>query len=194
MSLDLDDLTTCLFSNNDVVCFLFTVAESLVWSSVNFEVGKMISVATQKMPGLFAVRKRPSSPSGNITDSKVRGANVGPTWGRQNPGGPMLATWTVLSGILSNSSCWAGVAFWGCRCSQNVHAISAHARNIIFFIDFVGYILRTCKYTFQAFSRSGFLPNLEKWLISQRGVGFWIQVLYIFMHAWRNIWTSFQAW
>ena len=30
-------------------------------------------------------------------DSKIHGANVGPTWGRQDPGGPMLATCTLLS-------------------------------------------------------------------------------------------------
>ena len=29
-------------------------------------------------------------------DSKVHGANMGPIWGRQDPGGPMLAPWTEL--------------------------------------------------------------------------------------------------
>ena len=37
---------------------------------------------------------------GNIPDSKVHGANVGPIWGRQDPGGPHvgpmnLAIWDV---------------------------------------------------------------------------------------------------
>ena len=31
-------------------------------------------------------------------DSKVHGANMGPIWGRQDPGGPMWATWTLFSG------------------------------------------------------------------------------------------------
>ena len=31
-------------------------------------------------------------------DSKVHGANMEPIWGRQEPGGPMLAPWTLLSG------------------------------------------------------------------------------------------------
>ena len=33
-------------------------------------------------------------------DSKVHGANVGPTWGRKDPGWPMfiLAPWALLSG------------------------------------------------------------------------------------------------
>ena len=39
----------------------------------------------------------------SIPDSKVHGANMGPIWGRQDPGGPhvgpMLAPWTLLSGI-----------------------------------------------------------------------------------------------
>ena len=33
-------------------------------------------------------------------DSKVRGDNMGPIWGRQGPGGPMLAPWTLLSGYI----------------------------------------------------------------------------------------------
>ena len=33
-------------------------------------------------------------------DNKVHGANMGPTWGRQVPGGPMLAPWTLLFGLL----------------------------------------------------------------------------------------------
>ena len=32
----------------------------------------------------------------SIPDSKVHGANMGPIWGRQDPGGPMLAPWTLL--------------------------------------------------------------------------------------------------
>ena len=31
-------------------------------------------------------------------DSKVHGANMGPIWGRQDPVGPMLAPWTLLTG------------------------------------------------------------------------------------------------
>ena len=31
-------------------------------------------------------------------DSKIHGANMGPIWGWQDPGGPMLAPWTLLSG------------------------------------------------------------------------------------------------
>ena len=34
-----------------------------------------------------------------IPHSKVHGAYMGPTWGQQDPGGPMLAPWTLLSGI-----------------------------------------------------------------------------------------------
>ena len=32
--------------------------------------------------------------------SKVHGANMRPIWSRQDPGGPMLAPWTLLSGFL----------------------------------------------------------------------------------------------
>ena len=34
----------------------------------------------------------------HYADSKVHGTNMGPIWGRQDPGGPMLAPWTLLSG------------------------------------------------------------------------------------------------
>ena len=36
---------------------------------------------------------------GTVPDRKVHGANMAPNWGRQDPGGPMLATWTLLSGM-----------------------------------------------------------------------------------------------
>ena len=35
----------------------------------------------------------------NIPDSKIGGANIEPIWGRQDPGGPTLAPWTLLSRI-----------------------------------------------------------------------------------------------
>ena len=37
-----------------------------------------------------------------LPDSKVHGANVGPTWADRTQVGPMLATWILLSGWLSN--------------------------------------------------------------------------------------------
>ena len=37
--------------------------------------------------------------SGDLPDSKIHGANMGPIWGRQDPGGPMLAPWVLLSGL-----------------------------------------------------------------------------------------------
>ena len=36
----------------------------------------------------------------NTHDRKVHGASMGPIWGQQDPGGPMLAPWTLLSGTL----------------------------------------------------------------------------------------------
>ena len=36
--------------------------------------------------------------------NKVHGANIGPIWGRQDPGGPMLAPWTLLSGTPSRET------------------------------------------------------------------------------------------
>ena len=44
----------------------------------------------------------------SFSDSKVDGANMGPTWGRQDPGGPHvcpinLATWVVTQGHIIHS-------------------------------------------------------------------------------------------
>ena len=40
-------------------------------------------------------------------DSKVHRAHMGPIWGRQDPGGPHLARWTLLSGKPDWRSHWA---------------------------------------------------------------------------------------
>ena len=50
-------------------------------------------------------------------DSKVHGANMGPIWDWQDPGGPMLAPWTLLSGYVSTAlyrlAPYSGIlAFW----------------------------------------------------------------------------------
>ena len=37
---------------------------------------------------------------GTVPDNKVHGANMGPTWVLSAQMGPMLATWTLLSGVL----------------------------------------------------------------------------------------------
>ena len=37
----------------------------------------------------------------HIPDSKVHGANMGPTWVLSAPDGPMLAPWTLLSGMIT---------------------------------------------------------------------------------------------
>ena len=44
-------------------------------------------------------------------DNMVHGANMGPIWGRQDPGGPMLAPWTLLSGLLCHHD---GIKTWKC--------------------------------------------------------------------------------
>ena len=36
----------------------------------------------------------------HFSDCKVRGANMGPIWGRQDPGGPLVGPWTLLSGLI----------------------------------------------------------------------------------------------
>ena len=50
-----------------------------------------------------------------IPDSKVHGAKMGPIWGRQDPGGPMLAPWTLLSGISCGIWAYLDIANIVCR-------------------------------------------------------------------------------
>ena len=42
-----------------------------------------------------------------IPDSKIHGANMGPTWGRQNPGGPHVAPMNlaIWDGMIQDDRC-----------------------------------------------------------------------------------------
>ena len=46
----------------------------------------------------------------HIPDNKIHGANMGPTWVLSSPDGPMLAPWTLLSGIYCNI--WMTCLLW----------------------------------------------------------------------------------
>ena len=50
----------------------------------------------------FSENNQVSAPK--VPDSKFHEANMGSIWGRQDPGGPVLATWTLLSGALIKHS------------------------------------------------------------------------------------------
>ena len=43
-------------------------------------------------------KKRVNVVPKNTPDSKFQGANMGPSWGRKDPGGPHVGQWTLLSG------------------------------------------------------------------------------------------------
>ena len=47
---------------------------------------------------LYQDRPRKNQVLDASPDSKVHGANMGPIWGRQGPGGPHVGPWTLLSG------------------------------------------------------------------------------------------------
>ena len=65
----------------------------------------IISLKTilSNLPGANETRVFEIKPHWNkaYPDSKVYGANTGPTWVQLAPDGPMLAPWTLLSGYLS---------------------------------------------------------------------------------------------
>ena len=74
-----------------------------------------------------------------IADSKVCGANMGPIWGQQDPGGPHLAPWTLLSGIPSPNSAeatitifiWMLLAQYGSPQLKACYLISFFKRKIV---------------------------------------------------------------
>ena len=65
----------------------------------------------------------PNASLGNSPDSKVHGANMGPIWGRQDPGGPHVGPmnfviWFLLiKGALGCYDGWLNVSVIGTECS-----------------------------------------------------------------------------
>ena len=65
---------------------------------------------TWKPEGLFLnVQMNESNP-----DSKVHGANMGPIWGRQDPGGPhvgpmIFAIWEIVIQVMVKTITWVNV-------------------------------------------------------------------------------------
>ena len=65
----------------------------LLRDSILFLVAFMVYTSLPHLSSLISGQKD------IIPDSKVHGANMGLICGQQDPGGPMLAPWTFLSGM-----------------------------------------------------------------------------------------------
>ena len=52
--------------------------------------------------GTWCCSRRDLNLCDNIPDSKVHGANLGPIWGRQDPGGPHVGRMNFVSGVLED--------------------------------------------------------------------------------------------
>ena len=64
-----------------------------------------VSVQTQyvhKSCGVNDVWRKPLFTTMRMSESKVLGANMGPIWGRQDPGGPYVSLMNFLSGMSLN--------------------------------------------------------------------------------------------
>ena len=86
------DITNCQWMNMAQLSITFRVA-SLTLGVTN--ANEAIEKNMGKISPYWNIRKcEPHA----YPDNKVYGANMGPTRGRQDPGGPMLAPWTLLSG------------------------------------------------------------------------------------------------
>ena len=83
----------CMFSLK-VCCFCFSSWTACHSALISHKIIKIVSIHfCVQLSAQTCVHKR-------FPDSKVHGTNTGPIWGRQDPGGPMLAPWTLLSGLL----------------------------------------------------------------------------------------------
>ena len=83
----------CL-SHNELMMFIFCL---FTGESVNQAGYQKADAET----GKYQVFEETASAVGkHFPDSNVHGANMGPIWGRQDPGGPMLAPWNLLSGLM----------------------------------------------------------------------------------------------
>ena len=102
-SIDIDDTILCCCIFNHFTFYTFHI--SLEWwhtvhSNAQYAHGPQylcVGVFYSYPPEDTGTKATTQLPQRN-PDSKVRGANMGSIWGRQDPGGPMLAAGTLLSG------------------------------------------------------------------------------------------------
>ena len=94
-------ITTSAFGTNFETSY-HIVSQSAAFSGVLFPADKChyaLCMAAPWRGSDFSITRRLWAPVPySSSDSKVRGANMGPIWGRQDPGGPMLVPWTLLPG------------------------------------------------------------------------------------------------
>ena len=81
-----------------------------------------------------------------LPGGKVHGANMGPIWGRQDPGGPMLAPWTLLFGLIFAFEAMGGISNWMVECRNAV----VFQNNTAFFLSQIStinapYLTHNCK-------------------------------------------------
>ena len=86
--------------------------------------------------------KENMSCTGYIPDSKVHGANMGPIWGRQDPGGPHVgpmnfAIWDFAISLQDISNIWDPYYnWWTYRSTLNKnHAMNKYKMNINNYIN-----------------------------------------------------------
>ena len=88
-------------------------------------------------------------------DSKVHGANMGPTWGRQDPGGPHVGHVKLAIWVVSHIRVlWLGF-------QMNFFLSIIGSLNYVFFQKMLGYIRPNCKPYFYKKSDKCVLMNLD---------------------------------
>ena len=65
----------------------------------------VVSVEVQDLNPITTVPADVQSPHDTIPDSKVHGANMGPIWGRQDPGGPHVGPMNFGKWNRNHDSC-----------------------------------------------------------------------------------------
>ena len=89
-----ENVIVCVFACNVCTCGEVNILHIFVCHSIGKWVGASLGHPSWSNQLQWCSKCYSMNP-----DSKVHGANVGPIWGRQDPGDSRLAPWTLLSGM-----------------------------------------------------------------------------------------------
>ena len=87
-----------------------------VWKSTNYNARKLFCLGLNELSGYIMSHQKQLTDTIGLTtyykypDSKVHGDNMGPTWGRQDPGGPHVGH--------VNLAIWVPIHKWGTHISS----------------------------------------------------------------------------
>ena len=96
----------CVVGNSQQVdgisCFLTAILVAItgICDYLHWHILCNVKCLRWHTPSLHESLSHTSLGAFRVPDSKVHGANMGPVWGRQDPGGPHVDPWTLWSGMV----------------------------------------------------------------------------------------------